>query len=107
MKVEIPLGILEYKFTNKDYKIWMWELSKKVDAQFAWTYYKLTKECWQDWVALEECMNCIEVLCGVDDEDGEKEIYLDFNKNILKTSLSPPWQVVYVAHNFYKPPYKH
>jgi hypothetical protein len=46
-------------------------------------------------------------LCGVDDEDGEKEIYLDFNKNILKTSLSPPWQVVYVAHNFYKPPYKH
>lgn len=67
----------------------VWELSKKVDAQFAWTYYKPTKECGEDWVALEDCMNCIKILCRVNDKDGEEEIYLDFNKNFSKTSLSP------------------
>ncbi len=105
-KLKSPLGILENKFT----KVITYEsetFQKKVDAQFAWIYYKPTKECWEDWVALEDCMNCIKVLCRVDHEDGKEEIYLDFNKNVLKTSLSPPWLVVYVAHNFYKPPYKH
>jgi hypothetical protein len=35
-------------------------------------------------------MTCIKILCRVNDEDGEEEIYLDFNKNVSKTSLSPP-----------------
>jgi len=105
-KLKSPLGILENKFT-KVIKYDSETFQKKINAQFAWIYYKPTKECWEDWVALEDCMNCIKVLCRVDHEDGKEEIYLDFNKNVLKTSLSPQWLVVYVAHNFYKPPYKH
>jgi hypothetical protein len=79
------LESLENKFTNQGYKIWECEKnSKKVNAQFAETYYNPTKECWQDWVALQECMNCNKVLCGVHDEDGQEEIYLYFDKEFQR-----------------------
>jgi hypothetical protein len=44
-------------------------------------------------------MNCIKVLCGIDNEDGREEIYLYFDKNFSKTSLSLLGPVD-VAHNF-------
>jgi hypothetical protein len=81
-ELKSPLGILESKFTNQGYNIWKSEnFQKKLMCNLHKLYYKPTKECWEDWVALEDCMNCIKVLCGIDDEDGWEEIYLHFDKN--------------------------
>ncbi len=99
-ELKSPLGILESKFTNQGYKIWECEnFQKKLMCNLYKLYYKPTKECWEDWVALEDCMNCIKVLCGIDNEDGREEIYLYFDKNFSKTSLSLLGPVD-VAHNF-------
>jgi hypothetical protein len=94
-KLKSPLGILENKFTNQGYKIWKCENFKK---KLMHNLQKLT---------IIQYMNWIKVLCGVDDENGPEEIYLYFDKDVSKTLLSPPWPIVYVSHNFYKPAYKH